>query len=297
MEYHSKKVNQPEHADDRTGLYLYCILQDEPVIDMELKGIDGAGSLFLIKYRDLAAVVSEVEIYKFKLPSTDKSKENDMNWIEEKARAHERIVKQLMKDNDLLPAKFCSIAESREGLAAFLADNYHEYARAFRRLAGREEWDVKAYLDFERLKLFVAGHTPEILERKDMLSCMSNSSAYLIKRKIDNMINERAEKRFNAVIPYIVKMLGAVSDCEAFSQLESPKRQQTETPIVFKASYLVGKASLQSFIQQLNELSDELEPEGITFEFTGPWPPYTFVKDGEKEDIEQSLVRLLLPLR
>lgn len=295
MAYSDKKAEQSE--DSKSGLYLYCILQEESVIDMNLKGIDGTGSLFLIKYRDLAAVVSEVEINKFILPSGDEIKEIDMNWIEEKARAHERIVRQLMKDNDLLPARFCSIAASKEGLEAFLADNYHEYVRAFRRLAGREEWDVKAYLSFEKLKQFVADNTPEICERKHMLSYISNSGTYLVKRKIDNLINERTQKRFDAIIPYIAKTLSAVSECEAFSNFESPKCQQTEIPIIFKASYLIEKTLLQSFKQQLNKLSDELEPEGITLELTGPWPPYTFFKDEEKEDIERSLVRLLLPLR
>jgi len=52
---------------------------------------------------------------------------------------------------------------------------------------------------------------------------------------------------------------------------------------------------LQNFDEQLNELSDELEPEGITFKITGPWPPYTFVKDEKKEYVEQSLAGLFIP--
>ena len=295
MAYDNKKNHQPE--ENKIGLYIYCIMQAEQVIDMSQKGIDGIGSLFIIRYCDLAAVVSEVEINEFISPSADTNKEIDMRWIEEKARAHERIVKQLMKGTDILPAKFCSIVSSKEGIITFLADNYNEFVRAFRRLAGREEWDVKAYLSFAELEGFVTDNTPEIRERIDMLSFISNSSTYLIKRKIDNLINEHTEKHFDAVIQYIIKALRAVSDCEAFTHFEPPRCQQTETPLVFKASYLIKKTLLQSFKQQLNKLSDELEPEGITFELTGPWPPYTFVKDEEKEDIEQSLIRMLLPLR
>jgi len=178
-----------------------------------------------------------------------------------------------------------------------LADNYHEYARTLQRLEGREEWSVKANLSFDKLKQFIIDNTPEIRERIEMLSFMSNTSTYLIKHKVDNLINERTDKYCEAIAPFIAKALRAVSECEAFTNLEPPKRQQTENPIVFKASYLVGKIMLQSFNQQLNELSDKLEPEGITFEITGPWPPYTFIKDEEKEDVERSLVRLLLPLK
>lgn len=297
MAYETKSKELEEPEGNKIGLYLYCIMQEDVIINMDQRGIDSRYSLFSIPYKDLAAVVSKVELGKFKLHTTAASNEVDMGWIEEKARTHERIVEQLMKDNDLLPAKFCSIVSSEEGLKAFLADNYHEYVRAFQRLKGREEWSVKAYLSIEKLKQFIADNTPEIRERIEMLSFMSDTSTYLIKRKIDNMISERTDKHFEALVVYIAKALRAVSECEAFSKLESPKCQQMENPIVFKASYLVEKAMLQSFNQQLNELSDELEPEGITFEISGPWPPYTFVKDEEKEDVERSLVKLLLPLR
>lgn len=30
---------------------------------------------------------------------------------------------------------------------------------------------------------------------------------------------------------------------------------------------------------------------------SGPWPPYSFVEDKKKSDIERSLVRLLFPIR
>jgi hypothetical protein len=290
-----KKPVKPE--ENKTGIYIYCIMQEGAVINADQKGIDGSGSLFPVQYRELAAIASEVELDKFKLHTAVTSKEIDMGWIEEKARAHERIVEQLMKENDLLPAKFCSIVSNKEALKAFLEDNYHEYRRAFQRLKGHEEWSVKVYLDFEKLKQFIIDNTPEIKERIEILSFMSDTGTYLIKRKIDNLVHERTDKRFETDVAYIAKALRAVSKCEALSKPESPKHQQTDTPVVFKASYLIEKTMLYNFNRQLNELSDELEPEGITFEITGPWPPYTFVKDEEKENAERSLVRLLLPLK
>lgn len=280
-----------------SGLYIYCIIRRSAVVNTELKGIDGAGALFPVQYRELAAVVSRVELESFKPRSAGAGKEADMEWIEEKARAHERIVEQLMKDNDLLPAKFCSIVSGEEALTAFLSDNYLEYERALRRLEGRQEWSVKVCMDFEKLRRFIADNTAEIKERTQMLSYMSDTAAYLIRRKIDSLVNERTEDRFNAIVAHIARALRAVSECESLSKPEPPKRGQPEYPVVFKASYLVEKAGLHLFNQQLNELSDELEPEGAALEITGPWPPYSFVRDLEKEDAERSLVRLLLPLK
>ncbi|MDD3395392.1 MAG: GvpL/GvpF family gas vesicle protein [Anaerotignum sp.] len=297
MAYERISTKPDEFEENKIGIYIYCIMQEGAVINADQKGIDGIGGLFSIQYRDMIAVVSEIALDKFQLHTTGADDEIDMDWIEQKASAHERIVEQLMKENDLLPAKFCSIVKNKEGVEAFLADNYPEYVRALQRLKGCEEWGVKAYLWPEKLKQFITENTPEIRERIEMLSFMSNTSTYLMKRKIDNLIHEQTDNRFDFIEEYIVKALRAVSECEASLKPVAPKLQQTEDRFFFNASFLVRKTMLQSFHQQLNELSDKFEPEGVTFKITGPWPPYTFVKDTEQEAVERSLVRLLLPLK
>jgi hypothetical protein len=43
-------------------------------------------------------------------------------------------------------------------------------------------------------------------------------------------------------------------------------------------AYLVRVAGEGEFREAVESLRGELGPEGISFELTGPWPPYNFVE-------------------
>ncbi|WP_165916267.1 GvpL/GvpF family gas vesicle protein [Marinisporobacter balticus] len=268
------KNNTPDVNEK--GLYVYCIMPKDVVTIHDQKGIDGEGSLFLVQYRELVAVVSEVKLKDFKLSMV--AKEMVMEWAEEKVRIHEKIVERLMKENDLLPTSFGSIVSNKEALIDLMTDKYYEYISVLEKLKGKEEWTIKAYLSFEKFKQALEDNTPEIRKRKEILSALSKSDAFLMKRKIDNLVKEQMDIRLENVLLHIVEVLRKVSECEAFSNVEFPKHQK-DNSIILKASYLVKKSIFQDFLQQINKLTDELESEGITFEVIGPWPPYSFVED------------------
>jgi hypothetical protein len=53
---------------------------------------------------------------------------------------------------------------------------------------------------------------------------------------------------------------------------------------VLNASFLLAHGHEEAFRGELTALVNEHEPRGFRFEFTGPWPPYHFVRemaDGE----------------
>ena len=297
MDYLEKRKLGNELGKTGKGFYIYCITLGGPVVIEDHKGIDGLGSIFSTQYRNLTAVVSEVELDMFKSGMVAADQEIDMEWLEEKAQTHEEIVERLMKDNILLPARFCSIVRKKEDIIAYLADNYLEYERTLERLKGREEWAVKAYLSLKKFKQFMTDHTPEIRKRSEMLSFMSVKASFLIQRKIDSLIKERMRKRLEAIRSYIAEILRDASEHESISDVEFFKQQQLENPLVFKAAYLVKRNLFYEFNNKIEKLSDQLEPEGITLVVSGPWPPYSFVEDEKESGLERSLVRLLFPIR
>ncbi|MCO1603059.1 GvpL/GvpF family gas vesicle protein [Desulfosporosinus nitroreducens] len=297
MNYREKSNISQKSGTKEKGYYIYCILQGSTAVIEDHKGIDGIGNLFLKNYRNLTAVVSEVELDTFKAQIAAVGEEIDREWIEEKAQTHEKIVERLMKENALLPARFCSIVRKKEDIIAYMADNYHEYERALERLKGREEWGVKAYLSFEKFKQFIIDNTPEIRERREMLAFMSIKASFLIQRKIDNLIKERMDKRLEGIIPHIVEILRDASEQESIAAVEIINQEQVDNSLFFKASYLVEKNLFPAFNHKLHQLSAELEPEGITLVVSGPWPPYSFVEDKKNSDLERSLVRMLFPIR
>ena len=55
--------------------------------------------------------------------------------------------------------------------------------------------------------------------------------------------------------------------------------------MILNAAFLVASDCLTDFQGTLTEIVEREQPHGFRFDFTGPWPPYHFVRearDGEQ---------------
>jgi len=84
MDYLEKREIRDELERKEKGFYIYCIMLGDTAVIEDHKGIDGLGNLFSKKYRNLTAVVSEVEFDTFKSRMAAAGEEIDMEWIEGK---------------------------------------------------------------------------------------------------------------------------------------------------------------------------------------------------------------------
>ena len=99
-------------------LYLYCLREStESAPAITTKGIDGKGEVFVFPYRELEAIVSNSP-EEFTSEEIQKKAQEDLNWIKEKAVAHEKVIEQAMgKDNEalsLIPMRFGTISRTRQ---------------------------------------------------------------------------------------------------------------------------------------------------------------------------------------
>jgi len=103
------------------GLYLYGIREslDRP-FPLAAKGIDGKQEVFTIACQGLEAVVSKVSLEEFDSRTIQIKAQEDLNWIKEKAFAHERVVEEAMRKKDkilsLIPMSFGIIFKERARL-------------------------------------------------------------------------------------------------------------------------------------------------------------------------------------
>jgi hypothetical protein len=54
--------------------------------------------------------------------------------------------------------------------------------------------------------------------------------------------------------------------------------EATAGTAVLNAFFLVGRDALTPFRETLTDLANRYDARGFRFEFTGPWPPYHFVR-------------------
>jgi hypothetical protein len=160
---------------------------------------------------------------------------------------HERVVEDLMAVRTLLPARFGSVLDGEDDLRALLDRRAHEFAAALGRVRGRVEIGVRA--------------RPRSVP--DVPATPASGRAY-VERKLARLRAARA------VQDDMHDPLAARAHAAVARVLAEPEPQ-------FTGAYLVDRDTVDAFRARVEEVAD-----GREVVCTGPWPPYSFVGDGQR---------------
>ena len=136
-------------------LYLYCLRENpEGTSTISAKGIDGMGEVFIIPYQKLEAIASNSS-EGFASEEIQKKAQEDVNWIREKALAHEVVIEEAMSKGNkalgLIPMRFGTIFKDRMSLENALNRDYPMIREVLERIHGKQEWSAKVYLKSKEL--------------------------------------------------------------------------------------------------------------------------------------------------
>jgi|GEM_PF-2260458 len=130
-------------------------------------------------------------------------------------------------------------------------------------LRDKEEWKVKIYVDFKRMKDFVSKTNAETKEEelvqdelnKKLHECTQKSFRWLRKQTQDAKLNEIPPKELN----------------------QKKSAESIGKAMVLDSIYLVSKERREDFIRVVRFLEEDYKEKGLEFECTGPKPPYNFL--------------------
>ena len=159
---------------------------------------------------------------------------------------HERVVEDLMAVRTLLPARFGSVLDDEDELHALLERRAGEFAAALGMVRGRVEIGVRA-----RPRSVPDVPAPE------------TGRAY-VERKLARLRAARA------VQDDMHDPLAARAHAAVARVLAEPEPE-------FAGAYLVDRDTVEAFRACVEEVAD-----GREVACTGPWPPYSFVGDGQR---------------
>ena len=209
---------------------------------------------------DVAALVSVVPMEEFGEAPLHENLE-DRAWLERTAREHEDVLERALAQTAVVPFRLCTIYESRERVQELLAERGAGLAALLRRLEGRVELGVKAYFD-------PAGPPAEAEPQ--------SGREYLLRRQRERETAEE-DARFKAESARAShERLAAVAE-EARANPPQPAELSGRTEeMLLNGAYLVPRddGRLRDVVAELESLYG---PRGVTYELTGPWPPYNFV--------------------
>jgi hypothetical protein len=273
----SSSAGAPAGAQNGSGWYLYGVIAAARAparVDAGIS-VDPAHEVELLAEGPLAALASKVSLEEFdeaRLPE----RLNDPAWLERTIRAHEQELEHALASASVVPFRFCTVYRSEAELRRFLSERGGDLAELLRRVEGKIELGVKAYVDRERFAGALAERSAQARELEARVAATEGGRAYLESRRLEQLVTKELERLAAEVVDASHARLVAAAEEGTLGPLQSPEVSGRSEEMLLNGAYLVPAAGtgLEDVVAELAERYGEL---GVSYEVTGPWPPYNFV--------------------
>jgi hypothetical protein len=298
------------------GFYIYCIRQGAKKI--KAKGVEFGRDIGAIAFRDIEAVVSEVDLSKFNAKTINPvrnfhSKRNknykeigrsslvktkdwdviisngikdkfqeDVKWAEKNIKRHHKVIVEANEAGAVIPMKFGTFYKTKKGLEAMLKKYYRKFKNLLSRLKDKQEWGVKGYLEYKRFADLLKTKNKKIKELEKKRASVPEGVKWYVDRKGDELIAGQIEYEVEEELKRIVDKLEKQAE---EIRVNDPLPKELSEPgkdMVLNVACLVRNDTFKKFKVIFQKLEKECVASGITLTMSGPWPPYNFVEINEK---------------
>jgi hypothetical protein len=213
----------------------------------------------LVERGGLAAVAAEVPLAEFG-DDVVAERLNDRVWLEEKVRTHEDVLQSFVGVTPVVPLRFGAIYRDPDDVRRLLLERSDFFEAALERLRGRLELGVKAWFDPARVarpsgtggRAYLERRHGELSSARDAAAQAGAAHERLLALAADGVVNRPQPRELTG----------------------------RDEKMLLNAAYLVPTGD-DRLADELGRLAEEHESRGITYELTGPWPPYNFAREDE----------------
>jgi hypothetical protein len=215
----------------------------------------------------LSALIGDVPLSDF---DHDPLREHleDLRWLEEAARAHHRVIAETARGSDVIPLRFATLYRDEAAVRALLSERREDFVSALKRIAGRTEWGVKAYVDPEAL----TARTDEPHQDHN-----APGTAYLLRRRAQQQGQQAARQQ---AIQRAEEVHTALADSAVGAVQHPPQDPRLagyQGWMILNGSYLVDHGRAQQFTAAVTSCGQRF-PD-VRLELSGPWPAYSFTTE------------------
>jgi hypothetical protein len=251
-------------------------------------GLDDA-RVTLERAGGVAALVSVLDATTYAAQALETNTAN-VEWLSPRALAHDRVLTWASDRGAVVPLPMFSVFSGAEAVQRMLNERSAQLANALDRVRVGREYALRVYRVDDELIAALPALSARIRELADSAATASPGQRYLIERKL--AAEQRGEMRSvsQAVADSVVASLGSQamdfvrSPIPRFATADGAEPSAPGT-MVLNAAFLVASDHLTDFQRMLTQIVEREQPHGFRFDFTGPWPPYHFVRearDGEQ---------------
>ncbi len=231
--------------------YIHGVIDSNNRLEDPMAGLEGA-PVCNLPYRDLGVVISELG-------------ERIRHITEGHVLGHERVAERLMEHFTVLPFRFPTIFDTKEDVLAMMNDRYDDFRDNLKRLRGKAEFGIKVIWPGAEIR----ARMMPVKNCAPLPAPASPARSYIKKKleehRIESKIEDEAEKRIALVDGFF----------DEFATEKKLEKRKTND-LLLAALYLVDKDKQGGFTQAFERLRSA--PGELKYLFSGPWPPYNFIK-------------------
>jgi len=256
----------------RDLIYLYCITKSKPHCDeLPKTGI----KTYSIYAQGIYAIVSKVSSGKFSEENL-KKKIIDMSWVERNVRQHESVVEAIMEKTTVVPFKFASVFKTDKNVEKFLKEHNAEFKRTIADLKDAEEWGLKIYCNPGKLKALLEEENEMIRGKAREIVSAGKGKAYFLKKKRDEFIKNMLNEKISEYTQDSFERSKGMSLRAKINKILPKEVTEKKEDMVLNSVFLVNKKRITGFNGVLVNLKAKYFDKGLSFDCSGPWPPYNF---------------------
>jgi hypothetical protein len=263
------------------GLYAYGLVGKNPE-PLDIVGIDKKNKVYPVEGKDGCVMVSEIDIDTFQdqvkklVSDLAGSVDTVQREAEEILQAHENVLDTLMKSTTVVPFQFGTILKDEQAALTMLQDYGEKFKSLLAKFIGRTEWGMKVYANQQEFIHYMVQIEPEFKHLEENREELSKGAAYLLRRKIEEELKDKALTRLAEVTEVIFHTLGKDAYEGKVNTTLPQKLTGKKKEMILNTVYLVEREKVATFCKQGKRLMEHYGAMGLDLEVSGPWPPYSF---------------------
>ncbi|MBI5187699.1 MAG: GvpL/GvpF family gas vesicle protein, partial [Nitrospirae bacterium] len=240
--------------------YIYGIIEASEEKLFNLSGADTYEDIYVISYRDIAAIVS----YSQPVDYTTLHREQ----LARRLLNHQQVIEKIMEFYNILPVKFGTHAANTQEVKEILFRGYTKFKDIFKKIHNKIEMDVAATWSDLNSIIKEIGEGEEIKELKEEIILrhegISVNDQLAAGRRVKQIMDKKAER-------YSFEIETALNKCS----LDFRRHDLMDDRMIINDAFLIEKLKKDEFERTLDELNGRFG-EGVNFRSVGPLPLYSF---------------------
>jgi hypothetical protein len=266
-------------SDAPAATYVYGVVRAgaaSPALLSDVEGVAAGAGVELVEHGRLAALVSPVPLAEFGEEVLEE-RLLDPEWLARRAQAHGRVLQRALRARAVVPFRFGAIFRGRGEVEALLMRRAGELERQLELLEDKVELGVKGFAPPD-LPDRVRASLPEARRLEEESEAGAPGRRYLLEKQLEQLAAREAAAVRARIAEESHAALAAVAVAATVNLPQDAAVGGFDGEMLLNGAYLVGVDGQDGLLAEVEALRARFADLGVTFDPTGPWPPYNFVE-------------------